>query len=393
MTNLYGRYFGQAKPLFYLTLKTTLLTFVTLGIYRFWAKTRIRQFVWSSTQANDDRFEYTGTGLEKFLGFLIAMVILAVYLGLIQMVLFFFGIVTFTAPTTEAAAIGQVIGVYVTFLAVLPLVFFARYRARRYKLARTRWRGIRFGAEAAGWRYALHALGHLALTVLTLGILLPRMTFKLEKFVTDRSWYGDAQFQQNGRWQALYPGLKWLAIGFVVIVVSGAAAFAIQAAGLFVIGTLVGYVIFLIGAIYYRIYAFNYTTRNKVLDGEITFFAAAKTGEVAKHVIVGGLLVSLALAVPLLIIGAIVATTAESMVLGGNLGIGAIIVITLLYLAILAFGAALSMIWITQPIIAHMVKSIEIRNAEHLATIRQRAGDDGADAEGFADALDVGGGI
>ena len=38
-----------------------------------------------------DAFEYTGTGLEKFLGFLIALVILAFYLGILQVVLTFVG--------------------------------------------------------------------------------------------------------------------------------------------------------------------------------------------------------------------------------------------------------------------------------------------------------------
>ena len=38
-----------------------------------------------------DAFECTGTGLEKFLGFLIALVILAFYLGILQVVLTFVG--------------------------------------------------------------------------------------------------------------------------------------------------------------------------------------------------------------------------------------------------------------------------------------------------------------
>ena len=38
-----------------------------------------------------DAFEYTGTGLEKLLRFLIALVILALYLGILQVVLTFVG--------------------------------------------------------------------------------------------------------------------------------------------------------------------------------------------------------------------------------------------------------------------------------------------------------------
>ena len=54
---------------------------------------------------------------------------------------------------------------------------------------------------------------------------------------------------------------------------------------------------------------------------------------------------------------------------------------------------ALSFIMITQPIIAHVVGNAELFGAEHLDAIQQRAADEGADAEGFADALDIGGGI
>jgi len=40
-----------------------------------------------------------------------------------------------------------------------------------------------------------------------------------------------------------------------------------------------------------------------------------------------------------------------------------------------------------------VISSITVQGADRLADIRQRAHDTGADAEGFADALDVGGAI
>jgi len=73
---LTGRYAGTSNALFKLALKTSALTLITLGVYRFWGKTRIRKYIWSSTHVGEDNFEYTGTGLEKFLGFLIAVVVL-----------------------------------------------------------------------------------------------------------------------------------------------------------------------------------------------------------------------------------------------------------------------------------------------------------------------------
>jgi len=41
-------YAGRRKKLFWLALRTSALTVLTLGFYRFWMKTRIRRYYWSS---------------------------------------------------------------------------------------------------------------------------------------------------------------------------------------------------------------------------------------------------------------------------------------------------------------------------------------------------------
>ena len=73
--DIHGQYRGTRGELFPLAVTVALLTLVTLGIYRFWGKTRIRKYIWSSTVGDGDAFEYTGTGLEKFLGFLVAVTV------------------------------------------------------------------------------------------------------------------------------------------------------------------------------------------------------------------------------------------------------------------------------------------------------------------------------
>ena len=78
-THLNGSFLPENSKLFWLAVWTGALTVVTLGIYRFWARTRLRRYIWSSIKPGGDSFEYTGTGLEKFLGFLIALVVIMVY--------------------------------------------------------------------------------------------------------------------------------------------------------------------------------------------------------------------------------------------------------------------------------------------------------------------------
>lgn len=389
-THIEGDYHGQSKALFQLYLKTAFLTLITLGIYRFWAKTRIRSYVWSAASAEGDSFEYTGTGLEKFLGFLMAVVILAIYLGIVQILLLFVGLSFSYEAETVVQQAQQIAIIYITLLAVLPLFLFAQYRARRYKMARTRWRGIRFGMENGAWGYAVRALWYYFLVLITFGILTPLATFRLEKYMADRSWYGSAQFVQEGRWQALYRGMRHIFIGIALTIigpilgaVTGQAAFGLVVA--------LGYLWLTIGIVAYRIHALNYLTNNKVLSGRIRFRSDAQAGSVVQIALIGGFVIGL---VGLVVLGVAVGILSSlgQTALSGVAVFGLILAALLYVLAFLLMGG-LNLVMIVQPTMAHVIGHISLQGAEHLALIQQRAADQGADAEGFADALDVGGAL
>ena len=396
---LIGRYHGDKKTLFWLVMKTSFLTLITLGIYRFWAKTRIRKYLWSGTAAGQDSFEYTGTGLEKFLGFLVAIVVLAIYLGIVQMILLFFGLSLMADATTTAGKIAQIASIYISFFAVIPLILFAKYRARRYKMARTRWRGIRFGMDSAACGFVWRSIAHSFLTIITLGLMVPRQTFYLEKYMADCTWFGDAQFVQNGRWQSLYPGLKHIGLGILILIGASVVAATLEAFRLAFLLGIVGYIWLIFGSVYYRIFALNYLTENKLLNGQIGFYSDAQTGKVVGSAIKGTLLIALVAAVIGLVFAGVGAVLLNSVnfqnssdlmgVVGGVLGIIGFVA----YIGFLLLLSALSFIWIIQPIIAHVVDNIVLSGAEHLDAIQQRSADAGADADGFADALDIGGAI
>jgi len=383
-------YHGTGRELFALALRTGLLTLITLGLYRFWAKTRIRRYVWSGVEIDGTRFEYTGTGLEKFLGFLVAVVLLAVYLGVLQMGLFFFGITLFREPQSEAALWAQMAGLYISALAILPFVYFATYRARRYQLARTRWRGIRFGMEPAAWGYAARALGYGLLTVASLGLLLPLATFRLTQYMTDRSWFGDTRFTQGGRWQGLYNAMSglFLAGGFLVLALLAASVDLVLGGILAVIaaiGAIFGYV-------RYRVQSFAYLTSHIRLGEDIAFASVPRTGVVVKTWSLGALAVAVLTGIAFSLLGVLLG--GEAVLEGQTLAVpdtGAAILAVAGYLVILVGAAAGALALITQPILAHYVRTLSIVNIAAISAINQRAHDDGADAEGFADALDIGG--
>ena len=120
------------KPgLFGIVVKNLLLTVITLGIYRFWARTRLRRYFWSNIVVSGEPIEYTGTGRELFVGFLIALAVL-LPLGVVYTVV-------------ERAFLGDAaatVALKLLYFAVLAtLIQAAKFRARRYRLSRTvfRW--------------------------------------------------------------------------------------------------------------------------------------------------------------------------------------------------------------------------------------------------------------
>ncbi|GGG71617.1 hypothetical protein GCM10011415_19400 [Salipiger pallidus] len=398
----HGDYTGSGKALFFLAFRTTLLTIFTLGIYRFWAKTRIRRFIWSAVRIDGSRFEYTGTGLEKFLGFLMAVVFLALYLGLIQILLAWFGMTLLSPAATPEGALLQTLGASLTGLATVPFLFFAIYRARRYRMARTRWRGIRFGMEPAAWGYAFRAMAYWALTLLSLGLLTPLMTFRLERYMTDRTWFGDERFVQGGRWTALYAAMKHLGIGLALVLGGGALLGLGAGVGPNLLGGLAlaaGLVWLPVGVISYRVQGFAILTRHKRLGEDITFEAQPSTKTVILTYVVGAIGLAVALSVVTGIFAGAVAgvlsltnldTALQQMPAGAVI---AGIIAVLGYLLTLAAARAGALAAITQPILRHYVTSVTLVNLAALQGIHQRAGDAGADAEGFADALDIGGAL
>lgn len=389
------QYTGAKGPIFNLSFQVAALTLITFGIYRFWGKTRIRKYIWSSTVVDGDRFEYTGTGLEKFLGFLIAVVFLAIYLGLIQIVLTFLGLSLLTEARSNEDIARQAIAINLSLLSVVPFLFFAIYRARRYRMARTRWRGIRFGMDKGAWGYVWRAIGHYLLTFVTLGALLPRMTFHLEKYMADRTWFGDERVTQSGKWTDLYGAMKHIFIGLGLILLGAALAIALGSEALGGALGFVGYVWFMLGFLYYRVHSFGYLSSHKKLGERVAFSSSPQAGTVLRIYIVGGLLIGVVLAVFGGVAGIVAMGLTQAIMEGNPAAMGPLVPVLLAvsYIALILVLGAMVTALITQPVIAHYASTLQVHNVDALDAIRQRAADTGADAEGFADALDIGGAI
>ncbi len=188
------------------------LELITFGFYRFWLATDIRRHLWSHTSVGGDAPEYTGRGRELLVGFLFALAIL----GPIYLAYFLIGI--------EAER-------YKAFASIPLFLFFylfgqfAIYRARRYRLTRTVWRGVRFWMDGSGWAYAIRAFGWALLAAVTLGAALPWREAALERYKMRHCHYGDLQgsFEGTG-WELFKRGWKlWLLAALPFILSIGAS--------------------------------------------------------------------------------------------------------------------------------------------------------------------------
>ena len=172
------KFLGNRRAYWRLLIRGAALLMVTLGIYRFWLATDVRRYLWANTEIAGETLEYTGTPLELLLGFLVAVAILIpVYAG-------------FFLAALDLGIFGKLSGV-IAFAALGVLGQYAVYRARRYRLTRTIYRGLRFHQSGSAWRYALRASLWWIATGITFGLAYPFQLASLERYKMRNTFYGD----------------------------------------------------------------------------------------------------------------------------------------------------------------------------------------------------------
>ena len=298
---------GTWKEFAPIAFTNLLLTIVTLGIYRFWATARERRYLWSRSRFVDERLEWAGTGMELFIGFLIVAVLFGIPFLFLQ-----FGVQALIFRGYQAAA--GIIGI-IAAIALFYLYGLAKYRALRYRLSRTRWRGIRGGSHNPGFRYGISYMWKSVVGYLPLGLLIPwsmtslwnqrwrEMSFGPYKF--------DAQAQAGNvfaRFLLFYLApFIIVAVTFVVGAMGGLAGYGIggeEGAG---IGALVGAIIafFLFYVVLGIIAVAFYSAYYREVVGETTwghlqFSFNASTGDWIKLIIGDAALVVFTLGIGLI---------------------------------------------------------------------------------------------
>lgn len=187
--------------LLWLCLKNAFLTLLTLGIYNFWGRTKIRRYLWERTLFCGERTEYTGRGLELFTGFILISLIVLLPFGFFR---------DYTINVLPHTAFGATHPALVGLITLIPIILFlyflgvALYRQRRYRLKKTLWRGIRPCLSGSEWRYGLFFLKGTFLNLITLGLAFPYFTVSLWQRLMANTHLGGQQMTSTVSLKRIY---------------------------------------------------------------------------------------------------------------------------------------------------------------------------------------------
>jgi uncharacterized membrane protein YjgN (DUF898 family) len=185
---------GTGGSLLGIHVVNVLLTIITLGIYYFWAKVRVRSYILSQTEFVGDRFAYHGTGRELLFGFLKAVLLFGIPLFLLDL----------GVDLVARGAIAQAVGGLLSYVAILAFFAFATVGARRYRLSRTSWRGVRFSFRGRLRDFLKLFVAGSLLATITAGLYYPFFDTRRYGFLVSHSYFGNQPFSFDGRGKDLF---------------------------------------------------------------------------------------------------------------------------------------------------------------------------------------------
>lgn len=377
--------FEDRGGLFGLLVKNAVLTFVTLGIYRFWARAALRRYWWGSINLAGDPFEYTGTGLELFIGFLMFLAImlpLALVYGL-------------TALLEQGNPLAAALLRLPELLVIFVLIQFVTFRARRYRLSRTVWRGVRASQGGTSGQYLGLVVKWTLLGIVTLGLATPWARMATTRYLTDRTALGDLEARFSGRGRDLFlpfvvPYVVFFGsfIGFTAMNVVHSPGIVSMPTGLWILG--LGYIGVLLGLLAYSLIELRYTIR-KTRFGDIELGSTFSVSAIALRIIGFGFVASLALTATVLAAGALAyalgfaSPTAPPSVQG-------IRIVFAVLAFLIGFGLIniLRIFWIDKAIVREICETMSMTHIDQLNRIGRSTAPIPKAGEGMADAFDIG---
>lgn len=384
---------GKEYDLFRTLLRGSLLQIPTAGFYRFWLMTDVRRHLWAHSELGEDSFEYTGTGKELLIGFLIAIAVI------VPINIVYFVITLEAERLVPFASIPLVVLIYA-------FGYYAVFRARRYRATRTIFRGVRFWMTGSGWAFLARAAFWDFLMLITLGFAYPWRSAALERYKMRHTHYGDLPgffgangwtLARRGSWiwaiflfiaaMAIVAGVRqdWISMGVLI--------FALVAGGLFLFP--------IFQALELRWWLEGIGFGPVTIASDLTIGAVLKCyfktiGFSIVYSLIGGTMIGLVFGIGASIVTMAVGPITEPqqilqhlplMILAGVVG-------GLLYIVFLLGFGLIRRLFYNRGVWAAAINSVTVSNLGALDHVVAMAGEvPGGLGEGLLDALDMGGGF
>ncbi|MFO0997423.1 MAG: DUF898 family protein [Alphaproteobacteria bacterium] len=379
-----ARFVGKRWLLAEIAFRNTCLELVTLGFYRFWAKTRLRQYFWGNLLLAGEPLEYSGTATELLKGFFVALVAL-MGLSAVQSV-----VIEFVPASEKTASV-------LYNVVLLALIQVALYRMWRYRLTRTSWRGVRFGLDGSTWTYVKRATGWWLVTIITVGLAYPWARMALMRYRITHMRFGDRNFSFTGEGEALFA--RWMVFYLLAgVMVGGTVAVSVDLETVLkivnvsplerepevilrqiilpVLSSIAAVLVVAYGLfVWYRAGELRYALSN-VEFGSARFTSALRPWTIVGNTLCGVVPIVLALSI-----------------LGGGIALADNHITLWVVLAVLVWvlvGRVVSIAIVQFAIVRHAAATLSVSEPDAFAVAAQTAGPRPRYGEGLADALDVG---
>lgn len=174
-------FFGKGSEFFGIIIVNWLLTIITLGIYYPWARVKKLKYIYGQTSLNNERFHFSGTGWELFVGFIKVILIYIAFLIV-------YGLLIMVNP---------ILGILFVYLGLLAVIPFIIHGSLKYGMSRTSYRGIRFGYRGKRGELAGKIYLWTFLTIITLGFYSFWFSMNLRRYTHEHFRYGEIEFSND----------------------------------------------------------------------------------------------------------------------------------------------------------------------------------------------------
>lgn len=196
------KYLGKGSEFAVIYFKNLFLTIFTLGLYYPWAKVERLKYHYQSTELDESRFSFTGTGKEVFKGFIKVYVIFALM----------YAFLLYGMQTKNEAITFTAVGIFYLFM--LLIMPFAIHGAARYRASRSAWKSIHFKYIGDRMELFKKCVTGTLLTLITFGIYSSWFSVDLRKYIFRNLKFGNLTFDFKGEGGKLF----WINLKMILLI-------------------------------------------------------------------------------------------------------------------------------------------------------------------------------